>query len=95
VACFTLGRRDLLHHPGVCRTQAGGRTEHAMMRASIVIGALAVAATAASAPQAVSALAVRGGQTELINRPGATLQPCLSGGKHTHWQDCDGSYGMN
>ena len=70
--------------------------EHAMMHASIVIGALAVAATAAaSAPQAVSALAVRGGQTELINRPGANLQPCWNGGKHAHWQDCDGSYGLN
>ena len=67
-----------------------------MMHASIVIGALAVTAAAAmTAPQPAGALALRGGQTELINRPDARLQDCWAHGGHGRWRDCEGGYGLN
>lgn len=67
-----------------------------MVHVSIVISALAIAAMAAiAAPQPAGALALRGGQAELINRPDARLQDCCADGGHGRWRGCEGSYGLN
>ena len=64
-----------------------------MVHTDIVIGALAIAATAISTPQPAVALGLRGGQTELINRPDMRSQHCWADG-YSHWRRCE-SNGLN
>jgi hypothetical protein len=67
-----------------------------MVRASLVIGALAIAAAAAiSVPQPSKALPLRGGQTELINRPDSRHQHCWADSGHGRWHSCEGGSGFN
>jgi hypothetical protein len=67
-----------------------------MVHTSIVIGALAIAATASvSTPQPAGALALRGGQTELINRPDARHQHCWADGGHGRFRNCEGGFELN
>jgi hypothetical protein len=67
-----------------------------MVRTSLVIGALAIAAMATiSAPQPSGALPLRGGQTELINRPDSRHQHCWADSGHGRWHSCEGGSGFN
>ena len=65
------------------------------MHTGIVIGALAVAAAAISVAQPAFALGLRGGQTELINRPDVRSQHCWPDGGHGGWHRCEGGYHLN
>ena len=67
-----------------------------MVHASIVIGALAITATAAmTAPQPAGALALRGGQTEASTRRMPGFKTAGRTGGHGRWRNCEGGYGLN